>query len=120
MEEAGAQVQRSPRQSLELIVPPPAVSMLQVSSNASMQHLEVVLHDSRNQKMVVWDPQMGLAQVQSTQPAAPQVCPFCHQELPGGGSQWRDAWRYEQGMRHLGCAREHFPAESGRRVGSVP
>ena len=87
-----------PCPSLELVLPPQAAVMIVSSSpGASRQgqqvlptgSCEVVLHDPRNQKMVVWDPHIGLAHVQSTKPAV-QVCPFCEQELPDSGMQWQD------------------------------
>ena len=87
-----------PCPSLELVLPTPA-SVMGVSSSPGLPRqgqqvlptgsCEVVLHDPRNQKMVVWDPHIGLAHVQSTKPAV-QVCPFCQQELPDSGMQWQN------------------------------
>jgi len=53
------------------------------------RNLEVVLHDARNQKVVLWDPDVGRVQVHSTA-TTPRVCPFCAQMLPEDGS-WQDA-----------------------------
>ena len=65
---------------------------------AGNSNLEVVLHDPRNQKMVVWDPDIGAIQLQDTAPE-PRVCPFCHQTLPDEEPQWRHDW---QRGRHRG------------------
>ena len=70
-------------------------------------NLEVVLHDPRNQKMVVWDANVGSMQVQSTAPAV-RVCPFCQQTLPDDGTKWRSDWTHDPGsclsrMRCLLC-----------------
>ena len=62
---------------------------------AGTRNLEVVLHDPRNQKMVVWDREVGVAQLRPA-PAPPRVCPFCHQTLPDDDAQWQDEW--EQGL----------------------
>ena len=86
-----------PCESLELVLPPPAAVIIVSPSPAFSRQdqvlptgsCEVVLHDPRNQKMVVWDPHIGLAHVQSTKPTV-QVCPFCQQELADSGMQWQN------------------------------
>ena len=77
---------------------------------AGSRNLEVVLHDPRNQKMVVWDCEMGLARLQSTATAA-RICPFCQQELPDDSTQWHTEWQREQGIDLNSLETSRLPAK---------
>jgi hypothetical protein len=83
-------------ETLELIVTPPAILVSSPhpprTQHQTLTNLEVVLHDPRNQKIVVWDRDISMMQVQST---APRVCPFCHQSLPDDDAQWHSAWQHD-------------------------
>jgi hypothetical protein len=83
-------------ETLELIVTPPAILVSSPhpprTQHQTLTNLEVVLHDPRNQKIVVWDREISMLQVQST---APRVCPFCHQSLPDDDAQWHSAWQHD-------------------------
>ena len=54
-------------EALELIVTPPAILVSSPhpprTQHQTFTNLEVVLHDQRNQKIVVWDREMSMLQV---------------------------------------------------------
>jgi len=66
---------RTPRESLDLIVAPPPITIafphppgvgVVGGEIANQNNLDVVLYNPDNQRVVIWDPRMGVASVQST------------------------------------------------------
>ena len=53
-------------------------------------HLEVVLHDPLSRKVVVWDNQRQLAQVQNLSPCT-RHCPYCNRPLPNNTPEYEES-----------------------------
>eukprot|EP00960_Hanusia_phi_P013438 394085-Hanusia_phi.AAC.2 len=53
-------------------------------------HLEVVLHDPLSRKVVVWDNQRQLAQVQNLSPCT-RHCPYCNRPLPNNATEFEQS-----------------------------
>lgn len=61
---------REMRESLDLIIPPPPISLAHFfgagGGEVVNHNMEVVLYNPESQRVVIWDPGMGMASVHST------------------------------------------------------